>query len=154
MANTYHQCYIQVVFAVKFREALITNEIKETVEKYISGIIANNNQKMLAIYCNPDHIHILISHDTKIAFADLVRDIKANSSKFINENNLTRKQFRWQEGFGVFSYSRWDVQKITNYILNQEEHHRKQSFREEYLNLLEEFEIDYDARYLFEFFDE
>ncbi len=153
MANTYHQCYIQVVFAVKFRDALITNDIKETVEKYISGIIANHNQQMLAIYCNPDHIHILISHDTKIAFADLVRVIKANSSKSINENNLTRKLFRWQEGFGVFSYSRWDVAKITNYILNQEEHHRKQTFQNEYLELLKEFEIDFNEKYLFEFFE-
>ena len=94
---------MQIVFALKYRQNLIAKNIREKVEKYITGIIHQKNQKLLAIYCNPDHIHILVSLDTKIAIADLVRDIKANSSKFINENNLARNNFRWQEGYGSFS---------------------------------------------------
>ncbi len=153
MANTYNQCYIQLVFAVKYRQNLIAKNIREKVEKYITGIIHQKNQKLLAIYCNPDHIHILVSLDTKIAIADLVRDIKANSSKFINENKLTQKIFAWQEGYGSFSYSKKEISRVAIYIENQEKHHRKESFKKEYIELLQEHEMKFEEKYLFEFFE-
>lgn len=154
MANTYNQCYIQLVFAVKYRQNLITKNIREKVEKYITGIIQQKNQKLLSIYCNPDHTHILVSLDTKIAIADLVRDLKANSSKFINENNLTSNNFRWQEGYGSFSYSKKEISRVALYIENQEKHHLKKSFKEEYIELLQEHEIDFEEKYLFEFLED
>lgn len=154
MANTYNQCYIQLVFAVKYRQNLITKNIREKVEKYITGIIQQKNQKLLSIYCNPDHTHILVSLDTKIAIADLVRDLKANSSKFINENNLTSNNFRWQEGYGSFSYSKKEISGVALYIENQEKHHLKKSFKEEYIELLQEHEIDFEEKYLFEFLED
>jgi REP element-mobilizing transposase RayT len=153
MANTYNQCYVQIVFAVKHRRALIHEKIRIEVEKYITGIIQQKNQKLLAIYCNPDHIHILISLDTKISIADLVRDIKANSSKFINENKLTKNDFRWQEGYGSFTYSKKEISSVALYIENQEEHHQKHSFKEEYNALLHEHEIKIEEKYLFEFIE-
>jgi len=150
MANTYSQIYIHIVFAVKGRQNLIPKDIRESLHKYITGIVKKRDQKMLAIFCMPDHVHILIGLKPLIAISDLVRDIKANSSKFINDNKWIRGKFNWQEGFGVFSYSRSQIDNVISYILNQEEHHKKRTFKEEYLDLLKKFEIEYDEKYLFE----
>ena len=152
MANTYSQIHVQIVFAVKGRENLIKEQNREELQKYITGIINNKNQKTLAIYCMPDHTHILVGMKPNIAISDLVRDIKANSSSFITDNKWVNK-FNWQEGFGVFSYSKSQLDLVVKYILNQAEHHKKRTFREEYLDFLQKFEIDYDEKYLFEWID-
>jgi len=150
MANTYSQIYIQIVFAVKGRENLITQEKREELHKFITGIISNREQKLLSIFAMPDHVHILIGMKPNIAISDLVRDIKAGSSKFINDSKWINGKFNWQEGYGVFSYSKSHLDNVIKYILNQEEHHKKQTFKEEYHSFLEKFEIEYDEKYLFE----
>ena len=153
MPNTYTQLYLQIVFAVKGRQNLISEKHREQVEKYICGIISNNKSKPLAIYCNPDHIHILISIHPNVSVSELARVIKTNSSKWINENKWMQEKFAWQEGFGAFSYAKSQIDTVVKYILNQPEHHRRTSFRNEYLAFLEKFEIDYNDKYLFEFND-
>lgn len=150
MANTYSQIYIQVVFAVKGRLNLIAEKHREELQKFIGGIVNNRNQKMMAIYCMPNHTHILLSLSPNLALADLVRDIKAGSSKFINEQNWVKGKFAWQEGYGAFSYSQSQVQHVIDYILNQEEHHKSKSFKEEYTDFLNKFQIDYKSDYLFD----
>jgi len=150
MANTYSQIYIHIVFSVKGRQNLILKSFREELHKYITGIVQNRDQKMLAVYCMPDHTHILIGLRPSISISDLVRDIKAGSSKFINDKKMVRGKFNWQEGFGVFSYSRSQVNNVIRYILKQEEHHKKKTFKEEYIDLLKKFEIEYDEKYLFE----
>jgi putative transposase len=153
MANTYSQIYIQLVFATKFRENLISEKIRDEVEKYICGIFSNKGQKVIAIYANPDHIHIFFSYkDLKISIPDLVKTVKVETTNFINDNKLCRGRFLWQEGYGSFSYSKSQVKDVTNYILNQKIHHQKKSFKEEYTELLTKFEIDYKDEYLFDFF--
>ena len=144
MANTYSQIYIQIVFAVQGRQNLITKNHQEELHKYITGIVQKREQKMLTVYCNPDHTHLLVGLKPNITISDLVRDIKAGSSNFINENRWVKGKFNWQEGYGAFSYSRSQIDRVAKYILNQEEHHRKKSFKDEYLELLEKFEIEYD----------
>jgi len=150
MANTYSQIYIQVVFTVKGRQNLISDDNREEIQKFITGIITNRKQKLLAIYCMPDHTHILLSISPNILLADLVRDIKAGSSKFINEKNLVMGKFAWQEGYGAFSYSQSQVDNVISYIRNQREHHRTRSFKEEYINFLNKFHIEYKSEYLFD----
>jgi len=151
MAGTYSQMHIQLVFAVKnHQSSFIKKEYKDEIEKYIAGIIANNNCKLLAIYCNPNHVHILIGSRPSILLSDLVRKIKSSSSKFIHEKFDKNKYFAWQEGYGVFTYSRSQVDLVIKYILNQEEHHRKKLFREEYINMLKKSQIDFDEKYLFD----
>jgi REP element-mobilizing transposase RayT len=151
MAGTYSQIHIQIVFAVKKHpNSLIKKEHKNEIEKYITGIIVNNNCKLLAIYCNPNHVHILIGSRPNVLLSDLVRKIKASSSKFIHEKFDKNKHFGWQEGYGVFTYSRSQVDLVIKYILNQEEHHRNKTFREEYINMLEKSKIDFDEKYIFE----
>ena len=150
MANTYTQLYIQIVFAPKYRQNLIREEIREELQKYITGIVQNRKNKMLAIYCMPDHVHILVGLNPDVSISSLARDIKANSSKFINENKLIKGKFSWQEGFGAFSYSKSAYPAVINYINNQPEHHRIKTFKEEYLALLAEFDIDYYEKYLFD----
>ena len=149
MPNTYTQIYIQVVFAVKGRKNLISEQHREKIEKYICGIISNKKSKPIAIYCNPDHIHILIGLHPTISISDMVRDVKANSSKWINENQLSSVKFNWQNGFGAFTYSNSQIDSVVKYILNQQEHHRKKTFKSEYINLLEKFNVDYKNEYLF-----
>ena len=149
MANTYTQIYIQIVFAVKNRQHLISEKHRDEVERYICGIIKNKKSKPLAIYCNPNHIHVLIGLHPSISISDMARDVKANSSRWINENKWFLGKFSWQEGFGAFSYSKRQVDNVVNYILNQAEHHKKTSFKNEYLTLLEKNEIKYDKNYLF-----
>ena len=152
MPNTYSQLYIQIVFAVKGRQAFIKENFREELQKYISGIIAQKKQKLYAIYCMPDHTHILVSMKPDIAISDLVRDIKSNSSSFIEDKGFV-KNFSWQTGFGAFSYSKSQSKNVVDYILNQPEHHKKKTFKEEYIDFLQKFEIEYDEKYLFEFYD-
>lgn len=154
MANTYTQIYIQIVFVVKRRENLISKNNRNELQKYITGIITNRNQKLLAIYCMPDHTHLLVSLSGSISISDLVRDIKTGSSNFINEQNWLRGRFNWQEGYGAFSYSKSEVDRVVNYILNQEEHHKRTTFKDEYLDFLHRFEIEYNEKYLFHWIDE
>lgn len=153
MPNTYSQIYIQVVFAVSGRQNLIRENFRVELQRYISGIISNLNQKLYAIYCMPDHVHILVSVKPDIKLSDLVRDIKANSSRFINEKKWIVGKFQWQEGYGAFSYGYSQLQHVVNYILSQPQHHRQKTFREEYMQFLQEFKIDYKTEYLFEFLD-
>jgi putative transposase len=149
MANTYTQIHLQFVFAVKYRNGLIHASFKEELYKYISGIIKENNHKLLAINGMPDHLHIFIGMRPSQSISDLLQDIKGSSSKWINEKKFLKVKFEWQEGYGAFSYSKSHVNDVINYIQNQENHHKKESFREEYLKFLKVFEIEYDERYIF-----
>ncbi len=153
MANTYTQIYIQIVFTVKGRQNLIPKRNREELHKYITGMITKRNQKLLAIFAMPDHIHLLVSIKPTISISDLVMELKAGSSKFISKNNWVKGKFRWQEGFGAFSYSKSQVNNVVKYILNQEEHHKKKTFKDEYLEFLRKFEIEYNEKYLFEWID-
>jgi REP element-mobilizing transposase RayT len=154
MPNTFTQIYIHVVFAVKGRQNLISADHREELHKYITGIVQSRDNKMLAIFCMPDHTHILIGLKPSANVSDLVRDIKAGSSGFINDKKWVLGKFNWQEGFGAFSYSKSQRDVVINYILNQEEHHKAKTFKEEYLDMLQKFDIVYDERYLFEWVDE
>jgi putative transposase len=149
MANTYTQIYIHIVFSVQERQNLIRKEYKEELHKYIAGIIHNKRQKPIAINSMPDHIHIFIGMLPSIALSDLVRDIKNNSSKFINEKKWLHGKFSWQEGFGAFSYGHSQMEAVVKYIHNQESHHAKKTFKEEYLKLLKVFKVEYNDKYLF-----
>ncbi|KXK07144.1 MAG: transposase-like protein [Acidobacteria bacterium OLB17] len=153
MANTYSQIYIQVVFAVRERECLIKKEWREELFKYIAGIFRNKDIKLIAIGGVEDHIHIFFGLDPKTALSDLVRDIKSNSSKFINEKAFVRGKFYWQEGFGAFSYSRSQVNDVARYVMNQEKHHAARSFKAEFIDLLERFGVQYEERYLFDWLE-
>lgn len=150
MANTYTQLYIHIVFSVKGRESLIKRSWKNDLYAYIGGIILNHRSKPLAINGMPDHIHILIGYNPTTPLPTLVEKIKTSSNKWIKEHH-NATTFSWQKGYGAFSYSRSSIDKVIRYIVNQEEHHRKRSFREEYLQMLQDFEIDYKTEYLFDF---
>lgn len=150
MANTYSQIYIQIVFAVKGRDNLISTRWKHDLYKYITGIITNEGQKLIAINGMPDHIHILVGLKPTKALSELVRDIKANSSRFINDNKWVLGKFEWQEGFGAFSYSHSQIPNVVKYIENQEEHHKVKTFREEYLEFLKLYDVDFKPEYVFE----
>jgi putative transposase len=149
MANTYSQLHIQCVFAVKYRSSLIRKEWKEQLHKYITGIIQNNDHKLIAINSMPDHIHVFLGYHPHQSLSDLMRMVKGDSSEFINKEKLNSAKFRWQEGYGAFSYSRSQIAKVARYIENQEEHHRKRTFLEEYRIFLERFEVDYEEQYIF-----
>jgi len=153
MPNTYTQIYVQIIFAVKGRENLISEKRRDQLEKYMCGIVSNKKSKALAIYCNPDHTHILIGLHPSISISDMSRDIKANSSRWINENRWIRGKFYWQEGFGAFTYAKSQIDTVAKYILNQSEHHKKISFRNEYISILKKYEIDYDEKFLFTYYD-
>ena len=150
MAGTYTQIYIHIIFSTQCREKLIKNDFKEELHKYITGIITNKNQKLIAVNSMPDHIHILVGLKPSMALSDLVRFIKSNSSKFVNEKNWIRHKFHWQKGFGAFSYSKSQLSEVVSYIEGQEKHHLKKSFKEEYLEFLEKFNIDYNPKYVFD----
>ena len=150
MANTYTQIYIHIVFAVQGRNNLIPKSIREELHKYITGIVQNRNHKMLAIFCMPDHTQVLVGMKPDISISDLTRDVKAISSKFINDNRYVKGKFNWQIGFGAFSYSKSQIPKVSKYIENQEEHHKKRSFRQEYIEWLNKYEVDYNEKYLFD----
>ena len=147
--DTYSQIYIQIVFSVINRSNSISNEWKNELYKYISGIITAKGQKLIAINGVSDHIHIFVGLKPNIAISDLVRDIKNNSSKYINEKHLTKGRFYWQEGYGAFSYSHSQIDSVCKYINNQEIHHKKKTFKEEYLDFLKIFNVKYDDRYVF-----
>lgn len=153
MPNNYFELTIQVIFAVKYREALIHDSFREELHKYITGVVRNQGQKMLCINSVSDHIHLLLGLTPEMRISDLVRDIKSESSLFINRESFLNKRFYWQGGFGVFSYSKSQRGRVINYINNQQKHHRRKSFQQEYIAFLDAFMIDYDRRYLFDFFD-
>ena len=150
--STYSQIYIQVVFAVKNRNALIDFSWEERLYQYITGIIHNKGQKLIAINGMPDHIHIFIGLKPSCCLSDLVREVKKSSNIFINENKLSIDTFNWQEGYGAFSYSHSHVDSVYKYIMNQKEHHKKITFKDEYIDFLEKFAVEYDQKYLFEWF--
>jgi len=153
MANTYTQIYIHVIFSVQGRQNLLKKENKEELHKYITGVIRNKNQKLIAINGMPDHVHIFIGMKPSIALSDLVRDIKNNSSTFITKKRWVRGKFNWQEGFGAFSYGHSQVDAVVKYIQNQEKHHAKKTFKEEYLEALKRFNVEYDEKYVFDWIE-
>ncbi len=149
MANTYTQIHIQCVFAVKFRQSVIQKVWKERLCQYITGIVQNHNHKLIAINSMPDHLHVFFGFRPDQSLSDLMRMVKGESSEWINQNKLSTSIFRWQEGYGAFSYSKSQINAVARYIENQEEHHQKKTFLEEYKNFLENFDVQYDERYIF-----
>ena len=154
MPDTYTQIYIQIVFAVRNRDALIMQEWEEQLYKYITGIVQNKGQKMLAINGIETHIHFLIGMRPTCCLSDLVREVKKSSNDFIKEHKFTKFNFNWQEGFGAFSYSHSQLDDVIRYIMQQKEHHAKKSFKDEYTSLLNRFEVDFDEKYLFDWLDD
>jgi len=150
MAGSYSQIYLQIVISVYGRRDLLRKPWREEVFKYISGIITAKGQKSIIVNGVEDHVHIFVGLKPSIRISDLVRDIKNNSSKFINEQGFLNSKFSWQKGYGVFSYSQSAVSNVYKYIANQEAHHQKQSFKDEYLDFLKQFEVEYEDQYLFE----
>ena len=148
MANTYTKMYIQFVFAVQDRASLIQSSWKNELYKYITGIVQNNKHKLIAINGMPNHIHIFVGYKPHQLIPDLLQDIKGDSSGWINNKGFIKGKFRWQEGYGAFSYSHSHIDRVVKYIMNQEQHHKKQTFREEYIELLSKFNIDYDEKYI------
>lgn len=153
MANTYSQINIHCVFAVKGRENIITKNFREELHRYMSGILKNDGVFPLAVGGWNDHVHVFFELTTDLKISDLIRMLKATSSKWINDNRLVLGKFQWQEGYGAFSYSRSQRDNVINYIMKQEEHHKKRTFREEYLELLKNFEVEYKQEYVFEFYE-
>ena len=154
MADTYVQAYFHLVFAVKNRQAMIEKRWKNELEKYITAIVQNHGHKLIAIGSMPDHIHIFVGYKLTQTIPKLVEEIKTSSNAWIKEKKLTRFKFDWQKGYGAFSHSHSQIDTVAKYVLNQEAHHRKKSFQDEYFELLNEFEIEYKEQYVFEFFDE
>jgi putative transposase len=152
MANTYSQIYIQVVFAVQNRKSLIEPSWEEDLYKYITGIVTNKGQKLIAINGIPDHIHIFLGMKPDCNLSNLVQEIKKSSDAFIKDSRFSPYKFNWQDGFGAFSYGHSQIDRVVKYILNQKIHHKKVTFKGEYLKLLELFEIPFKEQYLFEFF--
>ena len=149
MANTYTQIHIQTVFAVRFRRALISSDWKHDLYKYMTGIIQKHDHKLLQINGMPDHIHILFGFRPTQALSDLMKIVKQESTNWITENKLSDGKFAWQVGYSAFSYSKSEVNRVARYIKDQEIHYLKQNFKEEYTGLLDEFEVDYEERYIF-----
>ncbi len=147
--GTFSQIYIQIIFAVKNRESLIKKDWEEELFKYITGIVQNKGQKMLAVNGMSDHIHFLIGMKPSCCLSDLVREIKKSSNSFIKEKGFSQFRFEWQEGYGVFSYSHSALDNVVTYIQNQKEHHKRKSFKEEYISFLKKYEIDFKDEYLF-----
>jgi putative transposase len=154
MAGTFSQIHIQIVFAVKGRENLIGRQWKEELQMYIAGIIGGKEQKSLIVNGMPDHIHAFVGLRPSMAVSDLVRDIKNNSTNFVNDRKFVKGKFSWQEGYGAFSYSRSQVETVYDYILNQERHHKRKTFREECIDFLKKFEVEYDEKYLFDWIEQ
>lgn len=150
MAGTFSQVYIQIVFAVKGRENLLLTKWREDLFKYICGIISNQGHKPIIVNGASDHIHVFVGLKPSKSVSDLVRDIKNNSSNYINKNHMVHRRFSWQNGYGAFSYSHSHIQRVYNYILNQEQHHQKTLFRDEYLEFLKKFDIEFYEKYLFD----
>ena len=153
MPGTFSQLYIHIVFAVQGRENLIGKSWKDELHKYIAGIIKAKEQKPIIVNGMPDHIHAFVGLRPSMRISDLTRDIKNNATNFINEKRFVKGKFSWQEGYGSFSYGHSQIESVYNYILNQEEHHKKKTFKEEYLELLKKFNIDFEDRILFEWIE-
>jgi len=153
MPGTFSQIYIQIVFAVKGRENLISRVWEDELHKYIAGIIKGKEQKPIIVNGMPDHIHVFVGLRPSMAISDLVRDVKNNSTNFINDKRLVKGKFSWQEGYGAFSYAHSQIESVYNYILQQKEHHKKKTFNEEYVEFLKKFNVGYEPKYLFEFYD-
>jgi len=149
MANTYHQVYIQTVFAVKYRKAIIGNEWKTDLFAVIGNLINEKNCKTIIVNGVEDHVHCFIGLKPAVSISELMQTVKAKSSKYINDHSLTPERFEWQEGYGVFSYSQSQIDRVYKYIQNQEAHHKKQTFRDEYLDFLKKFKVEYDEQYIF-----
>jgi putative transposase len=152
--GTYTQMYVQLVFAVKNRDALLTEDIRERVFEYISGIITNLKHKSIIINGTSNHVHILFGLNQSVSVSDTVHDVKRGSSLFINNEILCPCKFSWQEGYGGFTYSRSQIEDVYYYIENQAFHHKKKTFREEYIEILTKNEIEYDQQFLFDFWDD
>lgn len=153
MADTYTQLRVHIVFSVLGRDNLIQKQYRQEVEKYITALIQKRRHKLLAIYCMPDHTHIFIGWHPAQGISVLVEQVKKLSKTFINDKKWMKFRFDWQRGYGAFSYSKSQTDAVVKYILNQEQHHKKRTFKEEYLDLLNKFEIDYKKEYLFEFYE-
>jgi putative transposase len=150
MANTYHQIYLQAVFATKYRNAVISKEWKSKLYGVIGNLINETNCKTIIVNGVEDHVHCFLGLKPVISVSELMKTVKAKSSKYINDHKLTAERFEWQEGYGVFSYSQSSVDKVYKYIQNQEAHHKKQTFKDEYLDFLKKFKIGYDEQYIFQ----
>lgn len=148
MANTFTQIYLHLVFAVQNRTSLIRPEWKNELYKYITGIIQNNNHKLIAINGTANHIHIAVGYKPHQLIPELLQDIKGDSSKWINKNNFVRGKFNWQESYGAFSFSHSHIDRIVKYINNQEQHHKKKTFREEYVDMLKKYDVPYNEKYV------
>lgn len=153
MANTYSQLYVQCVFAVKGRACLLQKPWRDELFKYISGIIKGKGQKPIIVNGVEDHVHIFVGMSTTMTVSELMREVKSLSTKYINDRDLIGRRFSWQEGYGAFTYAHSQKKEVFNYIANQEIHHKRKSFREEYVEFLKEFELEFDLKYLFEFQD-
>jgi putative transposase len=149
MANTYYQIYLHFVFAVKYRRAVIQKDWKYTLFGIIGNLINENGGKLIIVNGVEDHIHCFAEIKPAVSVSELMKKVKAKSSKYINDHGLTPVRFEWQEGYGAFSYSRSQIRDVYKYILNQEEHHKKQTFKEEYIRILEEYDVEYEDRYMF-----
>ena len=153
MANTFSQIYLQFVFAVQNRQSLIAKEHKEELHKYITSVVQNRKAKMLAVNCMSDHTHLFVGFKPTILISEFIKEVKVESNVFIYSKNWMRGKFNWQEGYGVFSYGNSQIDTVVNYVFNQEFHHQKRTFKQEYLGLLRKFDIAFEERYLFEFFE-
>ena len=148
MSNTYSQIHLQMIFSPRYRESLIGKEWQEELHKYITGIVQNNNHKLIIINSMPDHVHLFIGMRPHQSVSALMQDVKGESSKWINQKKFVRKRFEWQQGYGVFSYSYSHIPRVIEYIRNQERHHRKKIFIDEYRSFLKAFQIEFDERYI------
>jgi len=148
MPNTYTKIYLHLVFAVKNRESLINSKWKDELYKYITGIIQNNGHKLIAINGTANHIHIAIGYKQTQLLPDLMQDIKGSSSKWINENRFVRGKFNWQTGYGAFSFAHSQIDKVVKYIVNQESHHKIKTFKEEYIELLKKYNVQYEDKFV------
>ena len=155
MANTYTQLYVQLIFSPKGREKMIPKQHKEDIHKYITGVVQNEKRrhKLIAIHCMPDHIHIFVGLHPAQSISSLVSDIKTALTKYIKQQPWMPFAFEWQDGYGAFTYAHSQIDAVAKYVVNQEAHHHQKTFREEYLEFLEKFDVPYDKRYLFEFYD-
>ncbi|MFN3756046.1 MAG: IS200/IS605 family transposase [Flavobacterium sp.] len=154
MAGTFSQIYIQYVFAVKGRQNLLKKPWRDEVFKYMAGIIKGKNQKPIIVNGVEDHVHVFVGLKPTMCISDLVRDIKNNTSNYINDQKFIKTKFEWQEGYGAFSYAHSQINNVYNYIAKQEQHHKKKSFKEEYLDFLQKFDVEYDEKYLFEWYED
>ncbi len=151
MPNTYSQIYLHIVFAVQFRQYLLPQQHKEELHKYFTGLITKRGSKLLAINCMPDHTHLFIGYKPTISLPDLVKEIKVASNQFINRKRWINGRLKWQEGYGVFSFSQSQIDTVINYIKRQDQHHKKRTFREEYIQLLKKFNVEFNQKFLFDF---